>query len=94
MDTSSKSPLLSKLRFLGNKQIALDDELSELKAKKYHLETSYKLQNELLSQNDKDLLENIMSVPVEKLLVESEKIPIKNFVKNKNFVDPRDNSYY
>jgi hypothetical protein len=90
----SNSKFLSILPSLGKKQIELEDEIAQLKAKKYHLETSYKLQKELITQSDKDFLEQIMLVPAEKLLIESGKIPIKDMVREKNFVDPRDNSYY
>ena len=94
ISTEAHSKLVSQLPKLWNQQIALDDELAELKAKKYHLETSYKLQKELITQWDKDFLEQIILVPAEKILIESWKIPIKDFVREKNFVDPRDNSYY
>ena len=84
------SILVSKIPVYGKKQIENETEYQYLLARKYALLAK----EELMNGKDKSFLENILAYPVETLLMESQKIEIWWFVRNKNFIDPRDKSYY
>jgi len=85
-----KSILVSKIKQYGVAQIELDNEYQALLAKKYALEAKQKM----MEWENRKEIERILDYPVEALLMESGKIDIGWFVRNKNFIDPKDKSYY
>lgn len=85
-----KSILVSKIPQYWKKQSKLQEEYQMLLAKKYALLA----REELMNWKDRSFMEKILAYPVESLLMESGKIEISDFVRNKNFIDPRDKSYY
>lgn len=89
-EQNETSVLVSRLPQYGKRQIELETEFNNLLAKKYALLAK----EELLKWADKSLLEAILKYPVETLLMESGKVEITWFVNGKNFIDPRDKSYY
>lgn len=82
--------LLEKLPVYGRKMQKLQEEYDELLAKKYALIA----RKELMEWKDRTLIEAILKYPVEEILMESGKIEISWFVNDKNFIDPRDKTYY
>ncbi len=85
-----KSILVSKISQYWKKQSELQEEYERLLARKYYLLAK----EELMNWKDRTLIESILAYPVESLLIESGKVSIEWFVNNKNFIDPRDKSYY
>lgn len=84
------SILVSKIKQYWVAQIELENEYQKLLAKKYALEARQKM----MEWENRKEIEAILEYPVEVILMESGKIDISWFVNNKNFIDPRDNSYY
>ena len=85
-----KSILVSKIKQYWVAQLELEKEYQELLAKKYALEARQKM----MEWENRKEIEAILEYPVEALLMGSWKIEIEWFANNKNFIDPRDKSYY
>lgn len=84
------SVLVSKIAQYWRKQIEMQEEYEKLLAKKYYLLAK----EEMLKWKDRSMIDNILKYPVESLLMESWFVPISWFINGKNFIDPKDNSYY
>lgn len=89
-EQESISILVSKIPQYGRKQAEIQEEYERLLARKYYLLAK----EEMMKWNDRTMIEAILSYPVEWLLIESWIIPIEWFTNWKNFIDPRDKSYY